>query len=418
MSFQASKTSKGLSVVTYSMPHINSVSINIIVKVGSRYETISEAGISHFLEHMAFKGTTNRSASQIAQEFDTIGGHFNAYTSKENTVYYTKVLSQHTQTALDILADILQNSLFSPDEITKEFSVISQEIAEVNDNPDDLVHEKFYSLAYGNHPLGQSILGNIDNIAKFSHSSFQNYIKKHYTTDNIVISIAGKVEHNKILKQIEQLFSSIEPGRKQDYLQAKYAGGYALNAKDLEQTTIALGFEGVSYARIEPFYHAQILAIIFGGGLSSRLFQKIREELGLAYSVGSWLNSYSDSGIFSIYAAAEHNKINCLLRNIGNEIDKIQEYISEQELARAKSQIETNIYMAEEKSEYKSEEIGRNYSLFQKYTTVDEVMNIVFSTKISDLVSSARLIFSSKPTLSVVGPTNLDIDPGIISKNW
>ena len=415
MSFLQSKTSNGINVVTYSMEHVNSVTINVIVKVGSRYESEQESGISHFLEHMAFKGTNNRTATEIAIEFDTIGGHFNAYTSRENTVYYTKVLSQHTKQAMTILADILQNSVFSSDEITKEFNVISQEIAEVKDNPDDLVYEKFYKLAYPNQPLGRSILGTVENIAKFDKPAFTSYMSKHYTANNIVISIAGKINHDDAVHLVEQLFSSFSESEKRSCMTAQYKGGIEIIEKDLEQTTIALGFEGVSYSNIETFYHAQILSIIFGGGLSSRLFQKIREELGLAYSIGSWLNSYSDSGIFSIHAATDHSNVESVLNNINNEIDKIRINISEEELIRAKSQIESNIYMAEERPEYKSEEIGKNFSIFGKYFTVKEVMKIINSTQNNDLVKSAEKIFSSQPTLSIIGSPSSDLSTNLIA---
>jgi predicted Zn-dependent peptidase len=403
MSFFQSKTSNGINVVTYSMEHVNSITINVIVKVGSRYESEEESGISHFLEHMAFKGTKNRTATDIAIEFDTIGGHFNAYTSRENTVYYAKVLSQHGKQAMTILADILQNSLFNSDEITKEFSVISQEIAEVKDNPDDLVYEKFYTLAYPNQSLGRSILGTIENIAKFDKSTFTNYMSKHYNANNIVISIAGKINHINAVHLVEELFSLFSESTYRDAQSSNYQGGTEIIQKDLEQTTIALGFEGVSYANLETFYHAQILSIIFGGGLSSRLFQKIREELGLAYTIGSFMNSYSDSGIFSVYAATDHNNVENLLSNINKETDKIRTNISAEELVRAKSQIESNIYMAEEKPEYKSEEVGKNFSLFGKYFSTNEIMGIINSTQISDLTKSAEKIFSSRPTLSLIG---------------
>lgn len=417
MSLQQSKTSKGLNVVTYSMPHINSVSINIIVKVGSRFESINEVGISHFLEHMAFKGTTNRSAHQIAREFDTIGGHFNAYTSREHTVYYTKVLSQHVNIALDIMADILQNSLFSDDEIKKELDVISQEIAEVKDNPDDLAYEKLYELAYEDHPLGRSILGTVDTISKFDKKSFQDYINKYYTTDNIIISVAGKVDHLQIMKMVEDMFGSFSGNfNVREYKKAQYVGGSFLTKKDLEQTTVALGFEGESYSNINSYYQTQLLSIIFGGGLSSRLFQKIREDLGLAYSVGSWLNSYSDSGIFSIYAATEHGKVNNLLENINNEIYKLYENISQDELDRAISQLESNIFMAEEKPEYKSEDIGKSFALFDKYIQAEEVMNVVYNTKLIDLKNCAGKIFSSKPTLSIVGAPSSEVNLNFFTK--
>lgn len=409
MSFFQSKTSNGINVVTYSMEHVNSITINVIVKVGSRDETEEESGVSHFLEHMAFKGTKNRTATDIAIEFDTIGGHFNAYTSRENTVYYAKVLSQHGKQALSILADILQNSVFNSDEIAKEFSVISQEIAEVKDNPDDLVYEKFYTLAYPNQSMGRSILGSIENIASFDKSTFTKYMSKHYHANNIVISIAGKINHINAVHLVEELFSLFSESTYKDAQSSNYEGGTEIIQKDLEQTTIALGFEGVSYANLETFYHAQILSIIFGGGLSSRLFQKIREELGLAYTIGSFMNSYSDSGIFSVYAATDHNNVENLLNNINNETDKICTHISAEELVRAKSQIESNIYMAEEKPEYKSEEVGKNFSLFGKYFSTNEIMGIINSTQISDLTKSAEKIFSSRPTLSIIGSPAPDL---------
>ncbi len=418
MSFFQSKTSNGINVVTYSMEHVNSITINVIVKVGSRYESEEESGISHFLEHMAFKGTKNRTATDIAIEFDTIGGHFNAYTSRENTVYYAKVLSQHGKQAMTILADILQNSVFNSDEITKEFSVISQEIAEVKDNPDDLVYEKFYTLAYPNQSLGRSILGSIENIAKFDKSTFTNYMSKHYHANNIVISIAGKINHINAVHLVEELFSLFSESTYRDAQSSNYQGGTEIIQKDLEQTTIALGFEGVSYANLETFYHAQILSIIFGGGLSSRLFQKIREELGLAYTIGSFMNSYSDSGIFSVYAATDHNNVENLLSNINNETDKICTNISAEELVRAKSQIESNIYMAEEKPEYKSEEVGKNFSLFGKYFSTNEIMGIINSTQTSDLTKSAKKIFSSRPTLSIIGSPTPDVVTKLMNRGF
>ncbi|MDG1436972.1 MAG: pitrilysin family protein [Rickettsiaceae bacterium] len=410
MSFNSSKLSNGLNVVTYSMPHVNSVSVNVIVTVGSRHETLEESGISHFLEHMAFKGTKERSAIDIAKEFDSIGGHFNAYTSREQTVYYTKVLNTHTKQALDILADILLNSTFNEEDIKKEFGVISQEIASGNDSPDDLAHEKFYELAYGEHPLGRSILGTKENIAQFNKASFQQYMAKHYNASNVFISMAGKIEHDEAIDLAEQFFAKLPESKPESYVPAKYIGGYAFKEKELEQTTIILGFESVSYKNTEEFYHVQILSIILGGGLSSRLFQKIREDLGLAYSVGSWASAFSDSGIFSIGASADHADVAVLLENIIMEINKIKNHINDEELVRAKAQIESNIYMAEEKSEYKSEEIGKNFALFGQYYSPQEVMKIVNATTISDLLSSAKKVFSSSPTLSVVGTAPKDFD--------
>ena len=412
MSFQNSKLANGINIVTFNMPYVNSVSINIIVKVGSRYESDEEAGISHFLEHMAFKGTKTRSAKKIAEEFDMIGGYFNAYTSREQTVYYTKVLNENFDKAIEILADILQNSIFSQVDIEKELNIITQEIAAVNDNPDDLVYEKFYSLAFPDQSIGRSILGEVENLAKFQKQNFIRFLEKHYNAENIYISVVGNIEHNKVTNFAEKYFLPFPSASRQKLVPAVYKGGFQHTKKTLEQTSIALGFESVPYSNITEFYYAQILSVILGGGLSSRLFQIIREKLGLAYSVGSFNSSYYDSGIFSIYASTDHKNVNKLLNSLMGEIQKIQENISEEELQRAKSQIKTSILMAEERSEYKSEEIGKNFALFKKYFPTDEVIKLIMETKTSDLISSAKKIFISEPTLSIVGslPKNFDFE--------
>lgn len=405
MSFEHSKLANGINLVTFNMPYVNSVSINVIVKVGSRFESEDESGISHFLEHMAFKGTASRSAEKIAEEFDAIGGHFNAYTSREHTVYYTKVLKENFSTAVEILADILQNSLFTEEDIKKEYGVILQEIAAVNDSPDDLVYEKFYELAFANQPIGRSILGTPENLWKYGKSDFQNFMAKHYTTDKIFISVAGNIEHALAKNNVEKLFTNFSSGNGADIIGAKYAGGFANIDKPLEQTSIALGFKSRPYAILDQFYHVQILSVIFGGGFSSRLFQRIRENLGLAYSVGSFNSSYSDNGIFSIYAGTDHENVAKLLTNLATEIRKLQENITDEELTRAKSQIKASILMAEERSERKSEDIGKSYSLFNKYHTTSEIINMIMTITVQDLTNCAEEIFSSGATLAIIGKT-------------
>jgi predicted Zn-dependent peptidase len=410
MTFNSSKLNNGLNVMTYSMSQTNTVSINIIVKVGSRYESVEESGISHFLEHMAFKGTKNRSAFQIAKEFDTIGGHFNAYTSRENTVYYAKVLKQHTKHAIAMLADILQNSLFSAEDIKNELGVILQEIAGVNDCPDDLVFENFYNIAYQKQSLGRSILGTNETISKFDKKMFQDYMKKHYTCENIYISFAGNIDHSESITLVENAFFSFFSKSERETEKSQYFGGLTIAKKPLEQTTIALGFESVSYVNLKDFYHAQILSIILGGGLSSRLFQQIREKYGLAYGIGSCVNGFYDTGIFSIYAASDPENMIIMIDKIIEEINQIRAHVSLEELKIAKSQIESNIYMAEEKTEYKSEEIGKNFALFGEYFSTEYIMDIVLSTEIKDIISIANKIFQSPPTLAIIGSKSDEFD--------
>ncbi len=404
MTFRVSKLPNNLSAVTYSMPYLKSVAINVIVGVGSRYEDATEEGITHFLEHMAFKGTKNRNAKKIAEEFDVIGGQFNAYTSKEHTVYYAKVLEEHVEKALDIISDIILNSEYSEEEIAKEFSVICQEIAQTQDNPDDLAYENLISQAFAGQPLGKSILGTESSIKKYQTEHFQNYINKHYNAKNIVISAAGRVDHDKFCKNILEKFGALQSNEKIIASTSEYhSGNIFVEKKELEQSTLFLAFNSSSYKDIKEYYHTQILSLILGGGLSSRLFQVIREKHGLAYSVGSFNTAFSDNGIFSLYAGCAHEKINEVTEKMCDEINRIRIDVKEEELNRAKDQIKSCIYMAEEKTAYKSEEIGKNYSLFGKFIPIEEVLEEINNTKCSDIMKAADIIFTTKPCLSAVG---------------
>lgn len=402
MTFKATKLSNGFHILTYAMPGTNSVALNLIARVGSRFELPSESGISHFLEHMAFKGTKNRTAKQIAEEFDAIGGQFNAYTSREQTVYYAKVLPENTYTAVDIIADIIQNSLFTPEDIAKEYNVICQEIAATLDSPDDLAFEKLSEVAFKNQSIGRSILGTTETIAQFGTKDLQDYVNKHHHADNMFLAAAGKVDHDEIVKMAEKLFS-FNKGSAASFDKALYTGGASLISKDLEQSNIVIGFESVSYMETEKFYHTQILSLILGGGISSRLFQHIREELGLAYSVGAFNSSYNDTGLFSVYAGTSHENLAKTSEALCEEINKIKAFVDEKELERAKAQIRAGIVMAEEKSSYKSEEIGKHFSIFGKYDGPEVVLNHVNRTTTDDILKIAKEVFTGKPSLSVVG---------------
>lgn len=408
MAFEHSKIDDGLNVVTYEMPHVNSISISIIVNTGSRYELPNELGISHFLEHLAFKGTNARSAKDIAMEFDAIGGYFNAYTSRENTVYYVKILKQHFEKALIVLADILQNSLFKQNDIDKELNVITQEINEMQDSAEDLAAEKFYTIAYPNQSLGRSILGDLDVIKNLTKTDFDHYLSKHYTQNNIVISVAGHLRHNNVILLIKKLFKLKSQATKFKFEKANYAGGQHFIRKDLEQTTIAYGFESMPYTDITKFYHAQLLSVILGGGLSSRLFQKVREDLGLAYSIGAYQNSFSDTGVLNIHASCEHEKAELLIQTINNEIYDLQNKISSLELDVAKSQIEASIFMAEERPEYKSEEVGKSFAIFGEYSSNQEIINIIKNANVADILKISAKILRSRPTLITVGTNEIN----------
>jgi predicted Zn-dependent peptidase len=403
MALNITKLDSGLTVLTYKMPDIKSVAINLIVTVGSRFETPEENGISHFLEHMAFKGTKTRSARQIAEAFDSIGGQFNAYTSKERTVYHTKVLSENTETALDIIADIIQNSLYTQSDIKKEYDVICQEISQTLDSPDDLAFEKLYDVAFPNQAFGRSILGTPEVLSKFTTESFSSYVNSHYHSDNMFLSVAGDVDHATIVDLAKKLFH-ISNNTALIAATAKYKGGNSsiITKQNLEHSTIIIAFETIPYTQKPSFYHAQILSLILGGGMSSRLFQKIREDRGLSYSVGAFNSSYADTGLFSLYAGTSHENLALVGSLLLEETAKIITSVTTIELERAKTQIKSNIVMAEEKSSYKSEEIGKTYAIFGKYEGIDKILEQINSTTITDITKIADTIFSTKIALSVV----------------
>lgn len=413
MNFKASKLSNGISVVTYNMPSFKTVAINLIAKVGSRFEEDNEHGISHFIEHMAFKGTKTRTSKQIAEEFDSIGGHFNAYTSKEQTVYHTKVLSENTKDALEIIADIIQNSVFNHDDINNEYNVICQEIAQVHDNPDDLCYENLIASCFKDQPLGKSILGTELSIKNFNTNNFIDYTNKHYYGENLILAAAGNVEHDQLVMLAEELFCNLRAsGAKTIIKTSHYTQGITTLEKDLEHSLVFLSFNSGSYQNLNEFYHTQMLSLILGGGLSSRLFQNIREDKGLAYSVGSFNNVFSDNGLFSLYAGTAHEKVNEVIINMFDEVNSITNNITEIELNRTKSQIKTSILMADEKTGFKAEEIGKNYALFNRFIPIEEVISCVESATTHDLTAIAAKVFSTPVSASIIGSNikNINID--------
>lgn len=402
--FEIARLSNGLRVISSHMPGLRSVTINLMVKIGSRYESASQNGICHFLEHMAFKGTKTRTYSQIAEEFDRIGGQFNAYTSRECTVYYAKVLNKHMHLAFDILADILQNSIFEKSEIDKEKNVILQEIAQVQDSPDDLAYDNLLEKAFENQSLGRSILGSDSTLSTFDTEMFSNYVAQHYNSQNIVLSVAGNVEHDNLMLLASQLFSSLPNGEVSKHDVCLYTPGSKLINKDLEQINIVLGFQGVPYILKEQYYKAQVLSLILGGGISSRLFQNIRERHGLVYSVGSFNDSYIDVGLFCVYGSTTPSNINNFIDQTYIEIQKICDSVDEVELERAKEQIRASMLMAEESASYRCEDLAKSFAIFGQYTHIDQILTQIEEFKVEDITSMAAQIFSSTLSLSAVGP--------------
>lgn len=402
MQLNISTLDSGLKVISYKMPEIKSAAISLITWVGSRFETEAESGISHFLEHMAFKGTKKRSARDIAEEFDSIGGHFNAYTSKEKTVYYSKVLSENVETAMDITADIVQNSVYADEEIKKEYGVICQEIANTLDDPDSLAHEKLYEVAYADQAFGRSILGSKESTEKFRSEDFKKYTENHYHSKNLYLSVAGDIDHDNIVELAGKMFD-LKAGEQAYSDPAKYTGGSSIIEKpDQEHSTIVMAYESVPNKNKKDFFHAQMLSLILGRGMSSRLFQRIREDLGLSYSTGAYNSSYLDTGLFNLYAGTSHENLAKVHDLLLEEKDKICESITSDELDRCKAQIKSSIVMAQENPAYKAEEIGNSIATYGEYDGPEKTMEYINATTDIDIVDMARRVFASPMSLSVV----------------
>jgi predicted Zn-dependent peptidase len=396
----------GLRVSADEMKDVETVSVGVFVNTGSHNESIEINGISHFLEHMAFKGTAKRSAKKIAEEFEGIGGRINAYTSKEKTVYYAKVLKQYAEFAIEFLSDILQNSTFDEIELEKERGVILQEIAMTNDTPDDIIFDYFQEAAYPNQALGRSILGPIKNIKKFKQQHFLDYIGTQYNYKNIVVAAAGAIKENDLAKWTKKYFTNLRDNKIKACEKAKYVGGDFRKEKKLEQVNLVIGFKGLSYLD-SSYYTSQILAMILGGGMSSRLFQEVRENLGLAYSIYAFNYCHKDSGLFAIYAGTTPDKTNELISATKNEIKKICEKVSDEEMKRVKTQFQASLLMAKESTSSRMQKLGSDILSLDKIISDEEVMRKILKVKKSDVINFAEKIFtSSKPTFAAIGKVN------------
>lgn len=393
----------GLRISTDEMNEVETVSVAVFVHTGSRNEIPAINGISHFLEHMAFKGTKTRSAKQIAEEFEGIGGRINAYTSKDKTVYYVKVLKQHAEFAVEFLADILQNSTFDEVEVEKERGVILQEIAMTNDTPDDIIFDYFQEAAYPKQALGRSILGPVKNIKKFNRDHFVDYIDKQYNYSNITLVAAGAIKSKDLQKYAEKYFTSLGEEEIKKPEEGKYIGGDFRKNKNLEQVNLVMGFKGIP-ALHKDYYGAQILAMILGGGMSSRLFQEVRETKGLAYSIYSFNSAHNDAGIFGIYAGTTPEKTNELLRITCQQIEKICEKVTDKELKRVVTQFEASLLMSKESTNSRSQRLGSEILSHNRIIPDKEVIDKIMSVKKSNITKLAGEIFyGSKPTFSAIG---------------
>jgi len=408
MNVECTRLPSGLTVVTENMPHLESVALGTWIKSGSRNETEAEHGIAHLLEHMAFKGTNQRSARQIAEEIENVGGEVNAATSTETTSYYARVLKDNVPLAVDILADILTDSVFDEEELEREKHVILQEIGAADDTPDDVVFDRFSEQAFRGQTIGRSILGTPETVQSFSSDQIRGYLSRNYTTDRMFVVAAGKVDHDAFVKQVEARFASLptKPSTTPVMDAARYTGGEAREERDLMDTQVLLGFEGKAY-HMRDFYCSQILANILGGGMSSRLFQEVREIRGLCYSVYAFHWGFSDTGIFGIHAATGGENLPELVPVIIDELRKASEHIDQQEIDRSRAQIRAQLLMGQESPAARAGQIARQMMLYGRTIPNQEMMERlagITTERLTDL--AGRLFFDTAPTLSAIGPVD------------
>lgn len=406
MTVEYTRLDSGLTVVTESMAHLESVALGVWIKSGSRDERSGEHGIAHLLEHMAFKGTRRRTARQIAEEIENVGGEVNAATSVETTSYYARILRDDVPLAVDMLADILTNSVLDEAELTREKHVILQEIGAAMDTPDDVVFDKFSATAFRDQTIGRPILGTPDTVQSFTPEQIRQYLQRNYTADKMIIVAAGAIEHDALVRLVEERFKDI-PTSSDDTdtpTAASYTGGDYREKRDLMDVQLLIGFEGRAY-HARDFYASQILANVLGGGMSSRLFQEVREHRGLCYSVYAMHWGFSDTGIFGVHAATGQEDIPELVPVILEELRKVADYVDPSEIERARAQFRAGLLMAHESPAARASQIARQMLLYGRPIPNEELMDRLANItpqRLTDL--SDRLFFNTPVTLSAVGP--------------
>jgi predicted Zn-dependent peptidase len=394
----------GLRVVTHDMASLESATVGVWVGAGTRNETADVNGVAHLLEHMAFKGTTSRSATAIAEEIEAVGGHLNAYTGRESTVYYAKVLKDDVGLALDLIADILHNATFEEEELKRECAVVLQEIGQAHDTPDDLIFDYFQETAFPDQALGRPVLGCPNVVRGMSRGAIVDYMNRAYSSNSMVLAAAGRVDHDALVEKGQKLFGGCGANGGIDCEAARYRGGEMRDRRDLEQLHLVLGFEGVAYDDDE-FYAATALTTLLGGGMSSRLFQEIRERRGLVYSIYSFASYYADTGLFGIYAGTGADEAAELVEAICKEIRRLPATLGDDEMCRTRNQLKAGTLMSLESTGSRCDQLGQQTLVFGAPVPLDEQVRKIEAVDIDAVLRVADRIFSGKPTVAAVGPS-------------
>jgi predicted Zn-dependent peptidase len=393
-----------LRVVTHSLPHLETVSLGVWINAGARHEQVDQHGIAHFLEHMAFKGTPTRTALEIAEEIEMSGGDLNAATSLETTAYYARVLKGDTGLAVSLLSDILINPSFADEEMERERDVIIQEIGHSQDTPDDLVFDLFQQTSFPDQPLGRPILGTVETVSEFVSDDLRVYRDHFYQPSAMVVAAVGAADHATLLDQVKDTFGAMQEKSHETPKPATYIGGNVQLERDIEQLHVIFGLKSIAINHPD-FYAMQILSYILGGGMSSRLFQEVREKRGLCYSVFSFNWGFSDTGVFGIYAGTGPQKAQELGHVIVEELKRLSATIKTDELSRAKAQLKAGLVMCLEQSSSRAEQIARQMLLFGRVIPIQELIDKVEDVDIATLARLAEdLVQQKNPTIALIGP--------------
>lgn len=396
----------GMRIVTDRMDSVETVSLGVWVNAGARNETADINGVSHLLEHMAFKGTARRTALDIAVEIENVGGHLNAYTSRESTVYYATVLKENADLALDIVSDILMNSTFDADELARERAVVLQEIGQANDTPDDVIFDTFQSTAYPDQPIGRAILGSADIVRGMPRETLVDYIRDQYGPERMVLAAAGNLDHDRLAARAEKAFDGLTPSLAPAPVPANYTGGDSREIRELEQAHLVLGFDGIGFDD-EDYYPLAVLSTALGGGMSSRLFQEVREKRGLVYSIYTFSSAYQDGGIFGLYAGTGREEVAELIAVVCDELRKVAtDPMAADEIVRARAQIKAGVLMSLESTSSRAERLARHLQVYGRIIPVEEIANRIDSVSAEDVRRVAARLLSSVPTLTGLGPVD------------
>jgi len=404
VSVARSTLSNGLTVVSHTMPEVETVSLGIWIGAGSRSEQLTEHGVAHFLEHMAFKGTKRRSARQIVEEIEAVGGDLNAATSVDSTGYYARVLPKDMPLALDILSDIILEPRFDGAELARERDVILQEIAASSDSPDDIVYDFISEAAFPDQPVGRTILGTAQSVVGFKRDHLGAYLTTHYHAPNMVLAAAGAVDHNALVAEAERRLAGLSSEGTPVPQQAVYAGGRRHSAKPFEQTHLMIALEAPAYHQPE-YFKSQILAGALGGGMSSRLFQEVRERRGLCYSVYAFSSGLTDSGMFVVHAAGAPEKAHELFSVIRDELERAAaDGFDQAELARVKAQMKMGLLAALESSSARAEQLARHILFRGRVLPTSELVERIEAVETADLQALLQKVLGTPLSLATVGP--------------